>query len=148
MELLDICYHLTINDVQLGAFYKLSGGEAEISVIRYPTVYSTGEATTLLIPGAVTFSPITLSRGYGNSAELYNWFVLAATGNIAKARKHGAITLNGFVDGTYKPLVQWNLENTWPTKIAGFEGDQYSSPNTAKLSLTLVAELIERKDVS
>ncbi|HEY9076336.1 MAG TPA: phage tail protein [Anaerolineaceae bacterium] len=145
-ELLDVSYQLSVDSIQVGSFYSLSGGEVEITVIRHPVVYPSGEAATLFIPGPTSFSPITLGRGYGNSAELYNWFVQASNGDIAHARRNGSITLSGYVNGVYKPIVVWDLIGMWPTKLSGFEQNQYSGANTAKLSITLVAESIERKD--
>ncbi len=142
----DAYYHLDVEGVRVGTFYSLTGGDIEVTVIEHDVVFSTGEASTLLIPGPVRFSPITLSRGFGNSAELYNWFALAASGNIVQARKNGTITLNGFVNGEYKPIVRWNLTNAWPSKISGFQSNQFSGASVAKLSITIVTEMIERED--
>ena len=147
-EPLNVRYNLTVEGVQLGSFVSLSGGDVEVAVIEHPVVFPSGEYSTLKIPGPISFSPITLSRGFGNSIALYNWFVTAAMGHVKEARKNGSITLNGFVDGVFKPLVQWDLENMWPTRLSGFEGDQSSQAGVAMLSITIVAESIERKDVT
>lgn len=143
---LNIYYSLDINQARLAAFGSLSGGEIEITPIKHNVVYASGELRTLLIPGPTRYSPVTLVRGYGNTKELYNWFVTANSGKIFSARKNVTITLNSFQEDGYMPLVSWNLVNAWPTKISGFESDQSGAAQTAKFSITLMMEGIERID--
>ena len=147
IEPVDAHYHLEVTGLLLGVFDTLSGGSMEVTVIEHNVTYESGESTTLLIPGPTSFAPISLSRGYGNSMELHNWFVMASSGNIVQARRSGSIMLRGWVDGEYRDLVRWDLSNAWPTKIAGFGMNQYRGTRSAKLSLTIVAETINRVDV-
>lgn len=143
---LDVNYTLDIDQTQLATFSSLSGGEVEINVIKHNVVYESGEFRTLLIPGPTHSSPVVLEHGYGNTNELYNWFVLASNGKISAARKNVTITLNAFKNGKYEALVSWNLINTFPTKVSGFESNQAQSAKTARFSITLLAETIERVD--
>ncbi len=143
---LDCYYTLDVNQTRLATFDSLTGGDIEINVIKHNVVFNTGESSTLLIPGPTQYSPIELKRGFGNTKELYNWFVEASSGSYSSARKNVTITLNALVDGDYKPLIAWNLFNAWPSKISGFESNQYNMSNVAKFSLTIVAETIERTD--
>lgn len=143
---LDCYYTLDVNQTRLATFNSLTGGDIEINVIKHNVVYSSGESSTLLIPGMTQFSPIVLQKGFGNTKELYNWFVDACSGNYSAARKNVTITLNALKGGDYVPLVAWNLINAWPSKISGFESNQYTMANVAKFSITLMAETIERTD--
>ncbi len=143
---LNIFYTLDINQARIAAFGSLSGGEIEITPIKHNVVYSSGEMRTLLIPGPTHYSPVTLVRGYGNTKELYNWFVTVNKGKIFSARKNVTITLNAFQEDGFMPLVSWTLINAWPTKVSGFESDQSGMPQVAKFSITLMAEGIERVD--
>lgn len=143
---LNIYFSLDVNEARLAAFSGLSGGEVEVAQIKHNVVYSSGELRTLMIPGPAQYSPVTLERGYGNTKELYNWFVKATTGQIFSARTNATVTLNGFMEDAFTPLVSWNLINAWPIKISGFESDQSSSPQVAKFSITLAVEGIERID--
>ena len=143
---LDVNFTLDVNMSRLATFGSLSGGEIENNVIKHNTVNYSGEFQTLLIPGPMKFSPIELERGYGNSKELYNWFVEANTGAISSARKNVTITLNVLNEEGFIPLVSWNLIKAWPSKIGGFNGSQNNAAGVAKFSITLVAESIERVD--
>ena len=143
---LDVNFTLDVNMSRLATFGSLSGGEIETNVIKHNTVSGSGEFRTLLIPGPLQFSPIVLERGYGNTKELYNWFVEANSGAISASRKNVTITLNVLNEDGFVPMVSWNLSGAWPSKIGGFNGSQESAANIAKFSLTLVAEMIERVD--
>ena len=143
---LDVFYTLDVNQTRLASFDSLSGGEIEIGVIKHNVVYESGEYVTMFLPGPTQYAPIVLERGYGNTKELYNWFVQANLGKIASARKNVTITLNIPKDGSFTPMVSWNLINAWPSKISGFSSNQESNARLARFSITLMAESIERID--
>ncbi len=143
---LNVFYTLDVNQTRLASFDSLSGGEVEISVIQHNVVYESGEYVSMAVPGPTRYAPVVLERGYGNTKELYNWFVLANTGKIASARKNVTITLNIPKDGAFVPMVSWNLINAWPSKISGFASDQDNNARLARFSITLIAESIERID--
>ncbi len=155
-ELVNINYALEINGLLSGYFASLTGGEMEIAVIKHDVVYETGDSTTLLIPGPISFSPFVLSRGFGFNEELYNWLQATVDGNTIHARRNGSITLNekraktddtGNVIGTeYVPRVRWNFYNAWLSKIDGFNKNVYTGTQVAQLKITVVAEAIERAE--
>lgn len=145
---LTIYYSLTdvFSNSILGIFDSISGGEVETKTIKYNVVHKTGEYQTVSIPGAVTYSPIVLERGYGNTRELYNWFALCANGRTKNVRRNVTVHLNAFDNGKYKSLVTWHLIDTWPMKLSGFQGSQ-DAPKVARFTITLVAEKIMRMDL-
>lgn len=149
---ISVHYHLDVEGLLVGVFDSISGGDMEINVIKHDVTYNTGDSTTLLIPGTITFQPITLSRGLGNSSELYNWLAAVTGGDIIQARRNGSITLNHHVSTgpnkwEYEPVVRWNFYNAWPTKISGFEMDIYQAASYASFKITIQAETIERVDI-
>lgn len=143
---LNIHYTLEIEGVQVGVFDRISGGDVEIDVIRHNVVYESGMFATLLIPGPRKNKPITLESGYGKTAGLYDWFQQVVKGDIFGARKNATISLHTFVDGKYKPVIQWHLINVWPSKLSGFDFGQQNT-DRAHFSITLVCESIEREDL-
>jgi phage tail-like protein len=143
---IDAYFTLDINETQLAAFKSIQGGDVEVEVVRHNIVYESGEYRTLLIPGATRFSPITLGKGFGNTTELYNWFVAVSNGQAGSARKNVTIHLNSHQKGKFTPMVSWNLINAIPTKVSGFQSDQAQAAGVAMFSITLVAESIERVD--
>jgi phage tail-like protein len=143
---LNIHYSLEIDGVQLGIFERITGGNEEIDVIMHNVVYASGEFATLNIPGPRKTTPITLECGFGNTAALYAWFEQVAEGDVFGARKNATISLNSHIGGKYQPVVLWHLINVWPSKVDGFNLNQFST-DWARFSITLVCESIEREDV-
>jgi phage tail-like protein len=152
----DINYALEINGLVSGYFGSLTGGAMEIAVIKHDVVFETGDSTTLLIPGPISFAPLSLSRGFAFNEELYNWLNASVQGDTINARRNGSITLNEKTpiyddDGNvvridYLPKVRWNLYNAWLSKIDGFKKNVYTGTKVASLSITIVAETIERAE--
>jgi phage tail-like protein len=142
---LTIHYSLEIDGVQWGIFTDISGGDMDIDVIEHNVVFANGGFATLRIPGPMKIAPIKLSSGYGNTKDLYAWFMQVKNGDINGARKNATISLNAFVDAKYQAVVQWHLINCWPSKIDGLSLTQ-GRTEMALFSITLVAESIERED--
>lgn len=138
-ELLTCDFHLTVDDKLTGVFTGLTGGDMTISKMEYNLVFESGLSTTLLIPGATTFHPFSLTRGYGNYAELYNWFMEASNGLIIQARRSGSVMMKK--SGT--TILQWDFSNAWPIKLSGFSYNQYKGATSSRISITIAAETIE-----
>ena len=129
-----------------GYFYNLQGGDIEVAVIKHDVVFGTGASSTLFIPGATSYSPLTLSRGFANYITLYNWLMEASSGDIIQARRSG--TIEGRKYGV--AVARWNLFNAWPTKLVsyGFQTVSGTQSTVARVTLTLVAESIEYEHIS
>ena len=138
-ELLTYQFNLMVEGKLTGYFGGLTGGDMTISKIEYNLVFESGLSTTLYIPGATTFHPFTLSRGFGLYYELYYWFMEASNGLINEARRSGSVTMckNG-VD-----YLRWDFSNAWPIKLSGFSYNQYTGSSAARIAITLAAETIE-----
>jgi phage tail-like protein len=155
-------FQLLIEDVLTGVFYALSGGEIQVGLIKHDVVFETGSSTTLFIPGPTSFSPFTLSRGFADYVNLYNWLMAASNGDIIRARRNGTIKMhrNATSDdvqqgiassvGEWVPVLQWNFDNAWPTKLESFGSFLNDGTTTAiaRVSLTLVAESISYERIT
>jgi phage tail-like protein len=157
MYLSDANFHLKIEDKLTGYFYAMSGGDIEVTKITHDIVFETGASTTLLIPGTTSFSPITLSRGFANYYELYDWFMQASNGHIISARRNGTIEMwrtateedvnQGRASKKGEEIaavVRWHFYNAWPQKLVSFGKKQTegSIKSIARVSLTIVPETI------
>lgn len=66
------------------------------------------------IPGMVTVSDITLSRGVTSDSELWQWRQ-QITGGVTDRRNMSVV----LVDDLGQDVIRWNLRNCWPTKWTG-----------------------------
>jgi phage tail-like protein len=66
------------------------------------------------IPGLVTHSDITLSRGVTADSKLWEWREKAIKGNVE--RHDISLTL---LDDTGTPKITWNLYESWPRQWTG-----------------------------
>jgi phage tail-like protein len=155
-------FQLLIEDVLTGVFYSLSGGEIEVGLIKHDVVFESGSSSTLFIPGPTSFSPFTLSRGFADYVNLYNWLMAASNGDIIRARRNGTIKMHRNatsedVDnriatkvGEWVPVLQWHFDKAWPTKLASFGSFLNDGTTTAiaRVSVTLVAESISYERIT
>jgi len=74
----------------------------------------TDPLTMRKIPGLVSYSNITLSRGITNNDELWRWREEFIRGN--GARREVSIVLR---DDTGEERIRWNLTQCWPTTWKG-----------------------------
>jgi phage tail-like protein len=141
LDLTECDFHLLVEDKLTGIFTSLTGGDMEISVIKHDIVFETGSSTTLFIPGPISFSPINLSRGFGNYRELFSWLSESVNGDIIRARRSGSIVMVRQGDH----ILRWNFYNAWLSKLSSFALTQKegSTVKIARLAATIVAETIE-----
>ncbi len=149
-------------------FLSISGGEMSITLIEHNVVYQNGGSSTLFIPGATSYAPLTLHQGVTNDMAFWKWWTDVTKGK--KMRFSGTITAYGrllstdagtdTLDSTqraatmnvdeslkatdeFKKQAVWNLSNVWPLSISGFNFD-LDSTDPFIAEITLVAEGIER----
>ena len=138
-DALEYEFHLEVEGKLTGIFQALVGGDMEIAQIKHDVVYENGLSTTLFIPGATSFSPLTLTRGFANYSELFDWFMEASNGRIIQARRNGSI----YMTRRGEIILMWNFERAWPIKLDGFKYNQYTGNAAARIGITIVAEAIE-----
>ncbi|MBA3532172.1 MAG: phage tail protein [Ardenticatenales bacterium] len=123
-----------------GYFTEVGGIGTEIDVIQHKTVDILGRSVTQMIPGREKWNPVTLKRGITDSMGFWIWYEMVFNGLVSVARSSVSIVL---YDRNYTPMVQWDMDNAWPSKISG---PQIRSDNSevAVEELTLVYEGIRR----
>ena len=136
----DCDFLLEVEGLLVGVFYSCSGGDIAVTKITHDITYESGSSTTLFFPGTTSFGEISLSQGWGNYMEIYNWLMQASNGHIIAARRNASIIMLK----KKVPKVRWDLENAWPVKLSGFSVTMKAGTRTGitKLSVTIAAETI------
>lgn len=126
---------------QLGEFTMLTGGEQEISLVKYNVIDTKGFVTTKFIPGQTTFSPVSILRPMDRGAEIIYWiFYSGVYGQLMNVRRNYSISLN---DHQGNPQVWWHLLNAIPQKIDGFDFNQRTESVYTDFELTIQPEEIQ-----
>jgi phage tail-like protein len=107
-------YHflVEIDGITRAGFRECSG----LDSTQDPIDYREGDdgLVTHKLPGLVKYSNISLKRGVTDDTDLWNWRLLAASGNVD--RRNGSIVL---LDDTGTEKVRWNFMAGWPSKWTG-----------------------------
>lgn len=129
-------FAVELNGITRAGFKECSGLENS----QNATEYREGTDKNLSVrklPGLVTHSDITLSRGITNDAKLWEWRAKAMVGKVE--RQDISITL---LDDTGNPKIIWNLFECWPTTWTGPSFDA-TADEIAIEQLTIACERIE-----
>jgi phage tail-like protein len=125
----------------MGGFDMLTGGEQKISTVSYNVIDKDGNVTTRFMPGQTTFTPISLLRAVDKGAEaVYDKFIASVSGKLKDLRKNYSISMN---DAKGKPVVWWDLINTIPIKVSGFDFNMKTESVYTDFTIDLQAEYIE-----
>jgi phage tail-like protein len=89
------------------------------------------------VPGLVTHSDITLSRGVTSDSKLWEWRQKVMTGTVE--RHDISITL---MDDAGNPKIRWNVYDCWPTQWTGPSLDA-TADELAVEQLILACERVE-----
>jgi phage tail-like protein len=106
-------FRVEIDGITRAGFKSCSGLDTSQNANPYREGTDRG-LTMRKIPGLVTYTDVTLSRGITSDSELWEWRKRAATGRVD--RRNMSIVL---MDDTGKDVIRWNLRNCWPTKWTG-----------------------------
>lgn len=101
-----------IDGITRAAFRECSGLDTTQSPIEYRE--GSDPLTVRKLPGLITYSNITLSRGITDDDELWRWRQRAAEGKIE--RRNGSIVL---LDDGGAEKWRWNFREAWPSKWTG-----------------------------
>lgn len=106
-------FTVEVGGVQIAGFRSVSGLETTISSLTYR---EGGDASLSQrpMPGMVTYSNITLSRGVTSDRTLFDWHQGFVQG--AGTKQNVSIIL---CDNARNPKIRWNLSKCWPTRWTG-----------------------------
>jgi len=103
---------LEIDGLTAAGFTEVGGLTFEQDIIEYREGADT--ATVRKMPGLRKYANITLSRGYTQSRELWEWRKTTIDGQTQ--RKSGAIILR---DEAGEPALRWEFSEGWLPKYEG-----------------------------
>lgn len=109
-------FFLDLQGSVTGYFTQCSGFASSNEVIVNKSVDATGRTRIRKIPGPISYSNITLSKGITESLELWEWIQAVAEGGIGDGRKNGTISL---VDPTGAVVAEWEVVAVWPVRVTG-----------------------------
>jgi phage tail-like protein len=128
-------FKVEIEGVTVGAFKNVEGLDSETEVIEYQ---DGDEIVARKRPGRTKYSNVTLTRGYINTDELWQWRKKVIEGKVE--RKAGSVILCAD-DGS--EICRYNLFEAWPSKWKGFTLDGKGGDVTVE-EVELAVEKIER----
>lgn len=130
-------FKLVIQGITEGHFTECVGMGIKVQAIKYRE----GGTNQVVhcVPGQVEYGDVTLRYGLTASHELWDWFLTAVTGKVA--RKNVSILMLDS-DGVNE-IMRWDLINAWPSEWRGALLNAMNS-EVAIESLTLVYETLER----
>lgn len=117
-------FGIEIDGVAIASFKEASGIDSSTEVIEYKESTSEGRMIIRKVPGAPSWSDITLRRRIEDSQEFWDWRQQVLEGDIDGARRNGSIVL---FDSTQSEVARWNFENGWPSAWKGADLDAASS---------------------
>ena len=124
-----------------GYFTKVTGIGSESEVVEHKIVNpDTGETIIQKIPGRLSWTDITLSRGVTSNIDVWEWRQLVVDGKVEDARTNCSVIA---YNQAGEEIARWNLENAWPSKVTGPEMDS-SGQNLMVEEMTIVHEGISR----
>jgi phage tail-like protein len=104
-------FRLEIDGLTVGSFRECSGLSADGHSVEYREGTDIPRSVRQLI-GLQAYPNITLSRGYTDNVELWNWYRNIVNG--VPDRRHGSVIL---MDEQRKDVMRWSIENMWIKKI-------------------------------
>ena len=129
-------FRVELGGVAAGAFTSVDGLTAEVEMIEYAGGM---DMFTRQIPGRPKVSPITLKKGYVNTAALWDWMKSTMEGTL----KFENVSIVLLADDGKTEVVRYDLQETWPSRWAGFQLDAQSN-NAMLEELELQARSIAR----
>lgn len=106
-------FRVEIDGITRAGFKDCSGLEASQEAGTYREGTDRG-LTMRKIPGLISYSDITLSRGVTSDSELWSWRLNVMSGSMD--RRNMSIVL---MNDKGEDAIRWNVRNAWPTKWTG-----------------------------
>ena len=106
-------FRVEIDGITRAGFRNCSGLDASQEAGTYREGTDRG-LTMRKLPGLITYSDITLSRGISSDSELWQWRQTVMSGEVD--RRNLSIVL---MNDKGEDAIRWNVRNCWPTKWTG-----------------------------
>lgn len=93
---------------------EVAGLKMENDVIELKHNTSNGKYINKKLPGRPKAGEVTLTRGISEDNSFQNWMKQSMFGDMARARKGGAVIVYDFMG---IPLKRYKLSNCWPKSL-------------------------------
>lgn len=113
-------FRIELGGIAAGAFTAVDGLTAEIEMVEYAGGM---DMYARQIPGRPKIAPITLKKGYINTAALWDWMKNTMDGTV----QFENVSIVLLADDGNTEIVRYDLQETWPSRWAGFQLDAQSS---------------------
>jgi phage tail-like protein len=100
--------------VEIKQIQEVAGLKLENDVIELKHNTADGKYVNKKLPGRPKIGEITLTRGITDDSSFQDWIMKAHFGDMAGARKGGAVVVYDFMGS---PLKRYNLTNAWPKSL-------------------------------
>ncbi|MFZ4578237.1 MAG: phage tail protein [Myxococcota bacterium] len=113
-------FRIEIEGIQVGAFTAVDGLNTTVELIEYQ---GGRDMFARQIPGRPKIAPVTLKKGYVNTAALWDWIQANMSGDL-QFRNVSVILL---ADDAQGELNRFDLIDCWPSSWRGWQLDAKSS---------------------
>src|SRR6185436_16860703 len=107
-------FGLDIDGVVIKQITEVSGLKLEQDVIELKQNTNDGKYMVKKLPGRPKAGEVTLTRGLTNDNSFQDWVKKSRFGQMADARKGGAILVFDFENA---PIKRYNLTAAWPKSL-------------------------------
>ena len=130
-----VAVRLDLAGQQVGFLTRCEAFGSESEVIEIKRSLPNGQTEIIKTPGATKWLNLVCSRGLSNDTTFNAWRQQIENGQIAAARKDGAIVL---IDQTGVEVTRFNFTNGWPTSLKIGPIDSSSGePLTEKIEIAI-----------
>jgi phage tail-like protein len=134
-------YGLELEGKLSGYFTAVSGIGSKSKVVEEKvTNPETGETIIQVMPGRLTWTPVTLERGVTSSTHIWEWRQQVVDGKVDDARTNCSIVA---YDQANQPIARWEFDNAWPSEVLGPFLDEQATGYMVE-SITIVHEGMRR----
>jgi phage tail-like protein len=107
-------FGLDIDGIAIKQIQEVSGLKVEVDQIELKHNTKDGKYVNKKLPGRPKSGEVTLTRGLTDDSSFQDWMKKSHFGDMAGARKGGAIVVYDYMGS---PLKRYKLTNCWPKSL-------------------------------
>src|SRR5262249_40554038 len=107
-------FGLDIDGIAIKQIQEVSGLKVEVDQIELKHNTKDGKYVNKKLPGRPKSGEVTLTRGLTDDSSFQDWMKKSHFGDMAGARKGGAIIVYDYMGA---PLKRYKLTNCWPKSL-------------------------------
>ena len=135
---LQFAFALTLDGFDDSTWKTVSGLEISMEVVDDPSVNSKAFREPARIPGQITYSDLTLTRGFGDM-KLQDWFRAVIRDGKNEDTRNGSVT--AYKADLMSEIARWNFTDAWPVSITASDMNVNQSERVIETMVLAVNEL-------